>query len=75
MRPRAVCDRYNTAEMVNNWLYAMACVLVPVAWGLLMVVVVGRAEKLVVRKRQGQEPPGSDEEPNSRGFASPEYYI
>lgn len=35
---------------MKAWLYALACVLVPVAWGLAMVWATGRLESRVMRR-------------------------
>ncbi|MBW3622826.1 MAG: hypothetical protein KY468_05385 [Armatimonadetes bacterium] len=41
---------------VQTWLYALACVLVPVAWGVLVVRVTGRVESWIGdRFRRGKE--------------------
>ena len=36
---------------IQRWLYAGACVLLPVLWGLVMVWVTSRFEHIVSRRR------------------------
>lgn len=44
---------------VERWLYAGACVLLPVVWGLGMVWVTSKLERLVARRRpRPQDLPG-----------------
>lgn len=53
-----------------RWTYALACVLLPVLWGLLMVRVTRSAERFIARRRSAR---GED---NREAFASsPEYHI
>ncbi len=35
---------------MKKWLYALACVVVPVAWGIAVVWVTNRVERFVVRR-------------------------
>jgi hypothetical protein len=43
----------NTETMtpLQQWLYAGACVLLPVVWGLVMVWTTGRIERVIARRR------------------------
>jgi hypothetical protein len=43
---------------LEQWLYAGACVLLPVAWGLAMVWVTNQIERLVSHRRPRPEDPG-----------------
>ena len=40
----------------QSWLYAAACVVVPVLWGLAMVWVTNRIERSLFRRARGQKP-------------------
>jgi len=43
----------------ERWLYAGACVLLPVAWGLAMVWVTNRIERIVSRCQDRRDDTGS----------------
>jgi hypothetical protein len=57
-----------TMSLIQHWLYAIACVVAPVAWGLAMVWVTHRLERRIRgrRKRGGEE---------AVPTVSPEYHI
>jgi hypothetical protein len=55
-------------SLIQHWLYAIACVVVPVAWGLAMVWVTHRLECRI----RGRRKPGGEE---AVPTVSPEYHI
>ena len=56
---------------MGRWLYAGACVLLPVLWGLVIVWVTRRIERVVARRR-----PRSPESQNAAPeLPTPEYHI
>lgn len=52
-----------TTAALEPWLYAGACVLLPVAWGLAMVWVTNRIERLVSRRLSHHEESGGTPAP------------
>ena len=55
----------------GNWGYALACVLVPGAWGLLIYGAAAYVQRWAARRHPRQPATGEDE----RGASSPEYHI
>jgi hypothetical protein len=47
---------------MNPWLYAALCVVVPVAWGLLIVALSNALEHVIVRHQDRQQPDASARE-------------
>jgi hypothetical protein len=47
---------------VERWLYALACVLVPVAWGVVMVWATNRLD-VVLGRRRGRLESNEDRSP------------
>jgi hypothetical protein len=43
---------------IQQWLYAGACVLLPVVWGLVIVGATDRVERVVARRRTPHHGPG-----------------
>jgi hypothetical protein len=59
-----------TLTPLQQWLYAGACVLLPVLWGLVMVWATRRIERLIARRRIRHSP--SERQPPSPTL---EYHI
>lgn len=57
---------------MGNWIYALACVLLPVLWGLLIVGVTNGIERWAAH-RSGPTPRAGGESDPPR--ISPEYHI
>ncbi len=47
-----------TMTSPQRWLYAGACVLLPVLWGLVMVWTTERIERVIARHRMRHPAPG-----------------
>ena len=63
----------NKAAVPGGWLYALACVLLPMVWGLLMVVVIQWIERLLQRRRRAEGK--TDNLEDVPAVALPDYHI
>lgn len=61
---------HNHTMPIHSWLYALACVLIPVAWGLLMVWATDHLEPLLFHHHKH-----SPESPDKPAIKPLEYHI
>jgi hypothetical protein len=45
---------------VRNWLYVLACVLVPLAWGIVSTIAMRWVERRLQRRHPGAQPAESE---------------
>ncbi|MDX1934104.1 MAG: hypothetical protein SFU56_16000 [Capsulimonadales bacterium] len=56
---------------MNGWFYAALCVIVPIAWGMIVVRATAWVEERLARRRRSE----GRNAPTDREGISPEYHI